>query len=227
MPRWDPSFELARIRWFVVRHPLPRFVLAAALGLAALRSVGRRADELDAERQRWGESVTVLRLRSDVPLGAPVTSSEVEPVVVPIELAPPDALRDLPAGSTARDPLGAGELLRAERIRTGATEHAETATIGLRLGSLPFRPEVGDRVLALPLADPFTAASEFSTGAADDPAGAIGTVVEVGLEDALVELPRARAIELASVAADDRVTLVLLDRRNGSTGQPSLLVPEG
>lgn len=98
----------ASARLFLARRPWLYWLIVAILGTAVALAVGQQIAAIDATRQSWGTTATVLRADEPLEPGGPIMAS---PVELPIAAIPDGSLSSVPADATLRQRVGAGEVL--------------------------------------------------------------------------------------------------------------------
>lgn len=100
---------MPRVRRIVARRPWVQWVVVAVLATGVGATVHDAMARVDAARTAWGRTVTVWVATRDVVAGETIAA---EPTGVPAAIRPPGAVDD-PAGSIARQAIGAGEIVTA------------------------------------------------------------------------------------------------------------------
>jgi Flp pilus assembly protein CpaB len=188
------QFRLATARHrSVVRACL--VVGVAAVGLALWSA----AASVDAERQRWGDTTTVLVALRPLSPGETVTTADVRLDQWPVALAPQDAAPSLDEIAQVRQRVGLGEVLT-------------THDLSPRVGPSGLLPK-GARGVVIPLGDDLRAALAVGDAVEVVVAGSAvgsGPVIAIGLTTALVGLPPAAAAGAADGVLLGTVTIMLV-----------------
>jgi hypothetical protein len=128
-----------------VRRALLKRILAAALCVGLALWTGRATSDAANIRASWGQQVTVLMARHDIPPGHAVTGSDTITGTRPRSLTPPDSLRELPPGATTTAMILAGEPLVRARLTDDEGPLAPTGTTAIRLELAVSAPELQQR----------------------------------------------------------------------------------
>lgn len=173
----------AAIRLALARRPWIRWLVVTAIALGAGWSVFDQLEGVDDARRSWGESRTVLVAAHE---HAPGEQLVTERRRLPLAAVPAAALSEVDHGETARQRIGAGEVLTSADVDHGAGPAAAA----------------DDGTVVVAVSDPLLA-------------GAMSTVT-VGLDvvvhgDGIVLADGARI-----VAIDGEVVFVALDPRDAA-----------
>jgi hypothetical protein len=206
------SLHLAvRLRRLLARRPWIRWLVIATCAATAGIGLQGKVAALNEAKDRWDGGALVYVLRHDVVAGSEIRREDVEQRLVAPDLVPLGAATSFGEPVTARHAMGRGEIVSTTHVgqavgpagllRPGAVGVAVPLPIG---SSVPLA--LGDRVGLVVGSDP------LGTGADPTPVGvaAMGEVVFVSSESAVVGLDAAEAAEVASAAAGGRVTVILL-----------------
>ncbi len=179
------------------RRPLPRLLLAAALGLVTAVVVHGRVVEAD----RWGPTRRVPVVARAVAAGTVLGADDVRTAVVPVAALPDADVASAPVGHTALVALVAGEVVLAGRVAPGAGLAGLVAP-GQRAVAVPRSSatpavSVGDRVDVVGGEVVGIVAPEASVVAVDD-------------RSVTVAVPSATAPRLAVAVLGGQVSLALV-----------------
>jgi hypothetical protein len=193
------SLHLAvRLRRLLARRPWIRWLVIATCAATAGIGLQGKVAALNEAKDRWDGGALVYVLRHDVVAGSEIRREDVEQRLVAPDLVPLGAATSFGEPVTTHVGQAVGP---AGLLRPGAVGVAVPLPIG---SSVPLA--LGDRVGLVVGSDP------LGTGADPTPVGvaAMGEVVFVSSESAVVGLDAAEAAEVASAAAGGRVTVILL-----------------
>lgn len=139
-----------RLRMLVLRHRIGRWMLAAGAGLLAAAALNGAIADAESARADWGTSVDVVLTRRLLQAGEVVTADAVTVASVPAQLAPADAVSDIPVGLRVVSEVGPGEILVTRRLSSGPGSAAAIAlpdgTRGVTLDRSQVFGDVGDAV---------------------------------------------------------------------------------
>lgn len=181
----------------LARRPLPRLLLAAALGLVTAVVVHGRVAEAD----RWGATRRVPVVARAVPAGRVLGTDDVRTAVIPVAALPEADVAAAPVGRVTLVALAAGEVVLASRVAPG-TGLAGLVPPGRRAVAVPRSPatpavSVGDRVDVVGGDGAGVVAPEASVVAVDD-------------RSVTVAVPAATAPRLAGAVLGGQVSLALV-----------------
>ena len=141
------------------RQPRVRWALTVVVALGAGGTVARTVDRAERAAEAWGTSVPVLVVTDDVAAGDALAQAT-EVMERPAAVVPDGALRELPDGARASQPVLRGEVLqRGHLAPRGATALAARLPAGTRAVAIPAEPgttpslrigDVVDVLVALP-----------------------------------------------------------------------------
>lgn len=151
--------RLARLRSLAVRHRLLRRVLGGLLVVTIAVSVVSARRSAQVARQQWGDTVQVVVVTDDVPVGASWASVGFEVASRPVALVPADALTRPPSQDRVVAPLVAGEVV-TRRALASTREQQRVLPDGHRAVGFPIDAatpllRVGDVVDLIVVEDPF------------------------------------------------------------------------
>ncbi|MCU1368755.1 MAG: hypothetical protein JWN39_4394 [Ilumatobacteraceae bacterium] len=188
---------LANVRMQLARRPWVRWVFVAVLALGVGGSVASGLAGVRRERDAWGRSTTVYVATQDLVAGDPVGGA-LERREVPEAMVPDSALVALPAGSTATQRIGRGEIVTDGDIvdTTGPQALIPTGWLAIDVTDVanPTLFAVGDSAAVL-------------AGGASVAVAAV--IVEVTATDVVVAVPLADAPTVAA-AANERTAVIAL-----------------
>lgn len=115
-------------RVFLARRPWVYWVVVAALTALVVVIVRDRLTAIDAQRESWGATQTVLIADHGLEPDDPIDVSRVD---VPLAILPPGAITDLPPDARLRQHVAAGEILVDIDIRAtpGPAGGADVGTV--------------------------------------------------------------------------------------------------
>lgn len=187
---------VARLRHVLARRPWLYWLAALLLAGTAGIVVADAAAGVEQARRSWGMTRPVVVAAIDIGPGE-VLAGHVDVRPLPEPMVPPDAVDDVPAAATARQRIGAGEVV---------TAHDVAATGGPQ----PLIPE-GWR--AVPMAEPVASGAavgdEVSVASGGITLTDDGVVVAVLAEGMLVAVPADVAAVVAHAAITGELTLLL------------------
>lgn len=123
-PLSSPAVAIGSLRSFLRRHSVGRLV-ALGIGLAVVIVSAQRGETARAAAEaRWAATSTVWLTTGPVEAGALLEPGDVVVEVAPPGLTPSGAVVDDPTGQRVRVPLGAGEIVVAERLSDSTSTFA-------------------------------------------------------------------------------------------------------
>jgi hypothetical protein len=188
---------MAHLRQMLARSPWIYWTVIGALALTVGLLANQAADRVDAARDAWGRTRSVLVAVVDIEPGDPLLGS-VEERAVPGPLVPASALHELDDDAiTARQRVAAGEMVMAHDV---SAVHSPRALI----------PEGW---LAVPIAERVAGAAAPGDAVAVSSGGVVlaanGIVVAAGDSSLLVAVPADAAPQVAQAATTGDASLLL------------------
>lgn len=199
-----------RLRVVLRRQPVAFWAFVVLTAATAWWTTHAATARIEAGADAYGELVDVLVTTRDVPPGAPITVDDHRTVALPADLVPADAVSDLPADTTARDRLVAGEAIAASRLAPqGVVGTAARLSPGERAVAVPLDGHTldlseGQVVDVLATGDPTTAAGRPSRVVARE-----ARVVAVSETGITVAVDEDAALDIATALAATVVTVTL------------------
>ncbi|QXC63265.1 hypothetical protein KSP35_11030 [Aquihabitans sp. G128] len=175
----------------------------AALAAATAGLTGRLVAAAQAERERWGETRPVLVADRPLAAGDPLAGA-VRTVRWPVGLAPPSALRAVPAGARTAGPVAEGAPLTAASLARGGPGGADRQRLAVPVANARLPLRVGDRVDVWATVDPAVTGAAVATRRVARAA----TVASAGSRSVVVAVAADEVPEVAEAAALATVTLV-------------------
>lgn len=183
---------------------LRRWLLVAALALAAAAVTGSVLTRAESARRRWGTTRPVLVVERELAAGDALADAVTE-ARWPTALVPAGAVARLPADAVAAGPLAPGSAVAAALVADpGDPLAADRRRVALPVGVARLPVEVGDRVDVWATVDPSISGAELATSRV-----AVGAVVtEAGTDAVVVAVDPDEVAAVAEAAALATVTVV-------------------
>jgi hypothetical protein len=141
--------QTVRLRRLLARHPSLRWIaIAVTCGGFSISTWSHRSDVAEA-RQAWGSSSPVWIAEADTAPGQPLAARSID---VPDAVAPAEAVGPDPTGATARQHVGAGEIITETDVagRSGRLAIVPDGWLVVAVAErIPSGAEVGERVLVV------------------------------------------------------------------------------